>query len=164
MSKNQFFNHFQQQEFDQAITDFNQLSKKDQQETLKQLYYEAREAKIPMALGVLYRKLHDGKTFDDFYQSWMPPKSYTKAFTVGDKTYYHFFDAPTRVINAVNMEDPKEIISVGMVWCSEKEFMENLEQIKQSDSNKMRADSIAEVADKISSKIYKVQKDTNLGN
>ncbi len=162
-NKKQFFDDFANQAFDKSAETFQLLSTDEQQVVLKQLYYEAREAKTPIALGVLYRELHDDKTFDDFYNAWMPPEDSMQPFTIGDKTYYHHFDMPTRVINAVNIEDPKEIISVGMVWGSQEELLQNLEKSTQSKSNKARADNISSVADKISAKQYFVQSDTNLG-
>ncbi len=83
-----------------------------QTDVLKQLCYQAREAKMPVALSILHRKLCPGKTFADFYEGWFPPKEYTKPFTVGDKTYHHFFPIQLRVINAVNMNDPSVISTI----------------------------------------------------
>lgn len=164
MSQQLFFDLFEQQKFAQALEILFDLPKKEQQELFKQLYYQAREAKTPYAVSVLYRKLHDNKTFDDFYNAWMPPQDKMNPVNVGENTYYHFFNTPTRVLNAVNMEDPSEIISIGMVWCDEKDFAAGLEQAKADSSNQVRHDNISEVADKISTKIYQIKADTNLGN
>lgn len=164
MKQKQFFNSFAKQEFSQALSAFNQLDKKEQEDILQQLYYQSREANTPIAISVLYRKLHDGKTFSDFHNAWLPPSEYTKPFNIGNKLYYHYANVPTRVINAVNIADPKEIISVGMSWCDEKQFGQLLEQVSKAKSNEVRHDKISEVADKISSTIYKVEADTNIGN
>lgn len=158
-----FFAEFKRQDFARALQAFNQFSASEQQDILKQLYYQAREADTPVALSVLYRRLHPGKTFADFQQGWFPSKEHTQPFQVGDKTYHQFFPVPMRVINAVNQDDPSEIISVGMAWCTETEFDAGFQQSAQMKSNQQRRDNIADVADKISAKVYKVKADTNLG-
>ncbi len=164
MPTHQFFELFNKQQFDEALSVLVSQNKDDQLEILKQLYYQAREAKTPLVLGVLYRKLHENKTFNDFYNAWLPPKDKMNPITIGNQTYQQFFQAPTRVLNAVNIEDPSDILSVGMVWCDEKDFADNFEQAKNDSANQIRHDSISDVADKISAKIYKVETDTQLGN
>lgn len=49
--------HFDNQDFDQAATAFDELSSIEQSSTLKELYYEARNAKQPFAVSVLRRQL-----------------------------------------------------------------------------------------------------------
>jgi uncharacterized protein YqfB (UPF0267 family) len=46
------------------------------------------------------RRLKAGKTYDDFLAAWTPDKG---------------FGLPTRVINAVRIDDPQEILSIGLV-------------------------------------------------
>lgn len=165
MPNKNFFNHFEQQDFDQAIDNFDKLDKNHQKEILKQLYYQAREAKMPIAVNVNYRKLLENQTFDDFYSAWMPPQKFTKPFKIGDTTYYHHFETPLRVINAVNMQDPSEVVSIGIVWCaSEAEFAAGLQEVMDSEANKIRGDNISEAAEQESTKIYIVKADTRLGN
>lgn len=165
MDPNKFFSQFENQDFTQALDTFDALSQDEQKNVLKQLFYQSREAKMPIAVSVLYRKLHDGKTFDDFYNAWMPPKDAMEPFEVGEKTYYQFFDTPVRVINAINMHDPQEIVSIGLVWSdSEEQFKQSLAKASKADDNVTRGDSVATVADKVSAKIYKVSADTQLGN
>lgn len=164
MTKQQFFEQFDEQNIQQALNTFQKLNESTQLDILKQLHYQAREAKAPIAVGVLYRKLHDGKTFDDFYSAWMPPESAMNPFQVGKTTYHHYFKCPTRVINAINLEDPKEIISIGMMWCSKEEFEQGFKEVSASKSNAERGSSISTVADKISAKVYMVETDTELGN
>ncbi|PHQ82429.1 MAG: hypothetical protein COB66_00345 [Coxiella sp. (in: Bacteria)] len=94
----------------------------------------------------------------------MPPTHATKPFTVGDTTYHQLFGCPTRVINAVNMNNPKDIISVGIMWCTEEAFKKGIEEAKNNRANAERADSIGKVADKTSVDIFKVAADTYLGN
>jgi len=157
MKKNKFFNLFEKQDFTQALDALNKLNQDEQESILKQLYYQSREAKMPIVVSILCRKLHDGKTFDDFYNAWMPPQDAMSPFKVGEKIYYNFFDVPVRVINAVDMADPKEVISIGLVWCdNEEQFKEVLKKATKDENNAIRSDSVATVADKISVKIYKV--------
>lgn len=160
-----FFNHFEQQDYAQAIDSFDKLNKDEKIQLLKQLYYQAREAKAPVAISVNYRKLHENQTFNDFYNAWMPPIEATRPFKIGNKIYFNHFETPIRVINAVNMQDPSEVVSIGLVWCnSEAEFDAGLQRVIDSEANQIRADSISDVAEQTSSKIYKVKTDTQLGN
>lgn len=164
MSKQQFFEQFDKQNIEQALTTLKALGENEQLNVLKQLHYQAREAKMPVSLGVLYRELHDGKEFQDFYDAWMPPAGETDPFTVSNTTYHNYFKCPTRVINAINLENPKEIISIGMMWCSKQEFEQGFKEMTASKSNSQRADNISNVAKKISAKIYMVEADTGLGD
>ncbi len=154
---------FESQQFEQAATAFESMTDSEKVETLKSLYYQARNANIPIAIGVLHRQLHPGKTFQDFFNAWMPPENSMNPITIGDTIYYQHFPCPTRVINAVNMQDPNDIISIGLQWCTEEEFKIGYEQTAQSQSNAERRDNISEVADKKSVEVYSVKTDTNLG-
>lgn len=165
MQESLFFSSFEKQDFSTALDAFNQLTAKEQELVLKQLYYQCRESKTPIAISVLYRQLREGRTFDDFYNAWLPPQNSMKPFAVGGKTYHQFFETPVRVLNAVNMTDPNEVISIGLVWCeNEEELQSGLKQTSEDKNNIVRGDNIANVAEKISSKIYKTYSDTNLGN
>ena len=84
-------------------------------------------------------------------------------FTVGNTTYYQHFEIPVRVINAINMKDPSDVISVGLVWCTEEEFKMGIKKADENQSNAKRGENISEVADKESVEIYMVKADTNLG-
>lgn len=159
-----FFTEFEQQNFSEAAAVFKQLDKHSQQELLKELYYQARNAKSPKVVGVLYRKLHEGKNFDDFYKAWFPSAEYTKPEQIGEKTYYNFFPEQTRVINAVNIEDPSEVISIGLTWVDEEKFADWFKTASEAKSNTIRRDNISEVAEKISTKVYAVKADTELGS
>ncbi len=53
-----------------------------------------------MIVSVLLRRLKDGCTFEDFVRAWEADQG---------------FGIPTRVFNAVSVEDPRDIISVGFV-------------------------------------------------
>lgn len=154
---------FEEQKFDEAVKLFEQMSKNDKEQTLRALYYQARNAKQPVAVSILHRRLHNGKTFDDFFKAWMPPQDSMRPFTVGNTTYYQHFEIPVRVINAINVADANDIISIGLVWCTEEEFKAGIKKTEESQANAKRGDSISEVADKESVTIYMVKADTNLG-
>jgi hypothetical protein len=53
-----------------------------------------------MILAVFRRRLRAGVSFDDFIAAWEADKG---------------FGVPARVFNAVSLEDPQEILSVGFV-------------------------------------------------
>lgn len=53
-----------------------------------------------MLVAVFRRRLRDGTSFEDFIEAWEADKG---------------FGVPTRVFNAVSVEDPREILSVGFV-------------------------------------------------
>jgi hypothetical protein len=77
-------------------------------------------------VAVFRRRFKDGKTFDAFVEAWEADKG---------------FGVPTRVFNAVNLADEREILSVGFVaaprflerpahrrqrWGARKQFGEGL--------------------------------------
>jgi len=154
---------FEEQKFSEALEAFDQMNQLDKEKALKMLYYKARNAKTPIAVSVLHRRLHGGKTFEDFFNAWMPPKNSMRPFSVGNLIYYQHFEIPVRVINAINMNDSNDVISIGLVWCTEEEFKIGIKKSEESQSNTERGENISEVAEKESVEIYMVKADTNLG-
>jgi hypothetical protein len=51
-------------------------------------------------VSVFRRRLKEGKSFDDFVEAWEADRG---------------FDVPTRVFTAVNLEDPREVLTIGFV-------------------------------------------------
>jgi hypothetical protein len=51
-------------------------------------------------VAVFRRRLRDGFSFDDFIAAWEADKG---------------FGVPARVVNAVSLDDPREVLSVGFV-------------------------------------------------
>ncbi|HTZ85615.1 MAG TPA: hypothetical protein VMB05_03010 [Solirubrobacteraceae bacterium] len=51
-----------------------------------------------MIVSVLIRRLREGKSYADFREAWLPEKG---------------FGVPTRVISAVGLEDPREVVTIG---------------------------------------------------
>jgi hypothetical protein len=64
-------------------------------------------------VAVFMRRLKDGKTFDDFKEAWEADKG---------------FGVPTRVFNAVNLADEREILSVGFVALDAEALAAGVEQ------------------------------------
>ncbi len=51
-------------------------------------------------VAMIYRRLREGKTFDDYRKAWY---------------HTHGFGAPTKMYTVVNVIDPREIISIGII-------------------------------------------------
>lgn len=51
-----------------------------------------------MIVSVLIRRLQEGKDYSDFRAAWLPDKG---------------FGIPTRVVSAVSLEDPREVVTIG---------------------------------------------------
>lgn len=159
-----FYKHFNEQSFAQAADEFGALSNTDKERVLKELYYAARNARQPVAVSVIRRTLQPGATFDQFFDSWMPDQEYTDPVIIGDKTHYQYFSCPSRVLNAVNVQNEQEIFSIGLIWCEQDEFLQGLEEMKNSKSNDKRQESITKVVEPdYAADICWVKTDTNLG-
>ena len=53
-----------------------------------------------MIVSVIVRRLRSDRTYDDFRQVWYPDRG---------------FGVPSRVINAVRIDEPREIVSIGFL-------------------------------------------------
>jgi hypothetical protein len=53
-----------------------------------------------MLVAVLVRRLKEGVTYEQFREAWAPE---------------HGFGRDVRVLNAINVEDPRELVSVGLM-------------------------------------------------
>lgn len=51
-----------------------------------------------MIISVLKRRLKEGMDYADFRAAWLPDKG---------------FGVPTRVVSAVSLEDPREVVTIG---------------------------------------------------
>lgn len=161
-----FWHSFEIKEFSQAQQEFAKLSSEEQISIFGELFQKSQYANQPHSISVLFRELHDGKTFDNFHEAWFPPKDKCRPEKLYDKTYQQFFKAPIRVINAVNMFNSKEVVSVGIHWLDEEQaqhFTKMMTTASSDEANVGRADSIDTVADKKSSDIFIVEADDNLG-
>ena len=89
---------------------------------------------MPEMVSLLRRELDDTKSFDDFYQAWLPNTAEYPATEVDGLDFHYFFPGPTRVINAINPMNPmnpKEIFSIGFSWVTNEEQRQALWQYVQ---------------------------------
>ncbi len=166
--KNQaFWRAYENKDFSQATKEFESLTKEEKENTLSTLFQQSQNHTMPQIVSVLQRNLHPGKQFEDFHQAWLPHESYCDPTSEGGLLYPQYFSAPTRVINAINMRDPNEIISVGLTWIHTEEQTQAMNAIargKEIPGNQERAEQIKQVADKIGdAKICIAKSDDNLG-
>lgn len=167
MSKNTFNDHFKLKEFAAARDAFLELKQSEQINCLENLFQQAMHATTPSAISVLFRKLHPGKSSDDFRTADLPPKEFCNPEQINNEEFQNFFPVPTRVFNAVDMNDSSNIVSVGLTWTrntEEEQAMQSFfKQIEHNGANKIRTDRIKEVADKDSSGIYITKTNDNFG-
>lgn len=80
----------------------------------------------PLTLSVLFRKLKKGNSYEDFRKAWLPPTDNLE----------NYFDLPVVVINAVNLQDPEEIISIGLVSADVEEAMKQYQQYEKTEAER----------------------------
>ena len=85
-----------------------------------------------MIISVLIRRLREGNDFDDFKRVWQPE--------VG-------FGVPTRVLAGVNLEDPREIVTVGFTDISADKVGEMLASQAVAAENRRRHEAIDAVVE-----------------
>lgn len=96
-----------------------------------------------MLCSILVRRLKDGATYDDFHKAWFPDQG---------------FGVPARVRNARRVDDPREILSVGLVDVPVEELAVGLERVAAAE--RLRHDRIAEVIEStVITGIYEVLDD-----
>jgi hypothetical protein len=81
-----------------------------------------------MIVSVLVRRLKDGCTFEDFVSAWEADQG---------------FGVPTRVFNAVSLQDPRDVISIGFVALDGAQLQEGLASSRAPEA--VRHDRINEV-------------------
>ena len=65
-------------------------------------------------MAVLVRRLREGVTYEQFREAWLPE---------------HGFGTEVRVLNALNVEDPREIVSVGLTPGSVSRMIDRLDAL-----------------------------------
>jgi hypothetical protein len=160
-----FIKHFKNKDFKAAQKEFDTLNDVEKQTIFSRLFQAAEYANRPHSISVLFRELHEGKTFEDFHEAWFPPADTINTQTIDGQLYHQLFKAPIRVINAVNINNPKEIVSVGIHWLNEEQANEFSKMLKgqRDETGERRGDSIAHVAEKKRSDVFIVESDDNLG-
>lgn len=113
--------------------------------------------KNPNFVSVLYRKLKPNHTYEDFYRAWLPPGLAGKN---PQKEPVSYFDSPVQVINAVNVNDPTDIISIGIVWGTPEEIEANMKKTENTEAQ--RREKVSQVADKGQETKFYYVKDVNL--
>lgn len=163
--KTEFWKCFHGKDFTHAQGSFDKLSDAEKQTVLAELFQKSEYQRMPNMVSVLCRKLQDKKAFEDFYHAWLPGQNWCNKIESCGQTFQQFFPAPTRVMNAVNINNPKEILSVGFTWVSSEEQGKKMWEIATANNqvNQERHDNIKKVADKISSNLYEPKSDDNLG-
>jgi hypothetical protein len=164
-----FWEFFKNKDFKNAQAQFEHLNEHDKQIIFQELFQKSECHRTPIMVSVLRRELNDDKSFDDFYKSWFPEEKNCNKVELGGQTYQQHFPIPVRVINATNMANPQEIISVGISWVTNAEeekalwaHIENANKGKDQ-NNESRHEKIKEVAEGELLGIFKVRTDDNLG-
>jgi hypothetical protein len=81
-------------------------------------------------IPVLSRRLREGKTYEDFREAWLPEQG---------------FGFPTRVVSAVNVEDQREVITIGFSELDEAEAEAQLQRIgPEQERRHDRVDAVIE--------------------
>ncbi|HLB42454.1 MAG TPA: hypothetical protein VJN02_06330 [Gammaproteobacteria bacterium] len=164
-----FWKSFRNKDFSSAQEQFDALESNNKQAVLAELFQKSEYHRTPAMVSVLRRRLHDNQSFRDFYQAWFPREDMCKKIEMGRQVYQQHFETPVRVINAINNNDPKEIISVGITWVTNKEEEQGLwEYIKnastgENKNNELLHDRIEEVAEGELLGVFRVETDDNLG-
>lgn len=164
-----FLGLFDQNELEKAHEHFLKCDADTQRHMLAALFQRSANAKTPFLVSVLRRKLHAGEHFQDFYQSWLPDDTACNPTVIGGQTYQQHFPVSTRVLNATNLSNGQEVISVGITWVkSEAEkngILAHIEKAKKGDDvqNQKRQDKIQAVADGELLGLFEVKSDDNLG-
>jgi hypothetical protein len=115
--------------------------------------------KTPQILSILTRKLKPGKSFEDFQKAHLPPGKTEKDIFGYNSDY---FTQPTRVIDAISVNDPTIIVSIGLTYG-------HIQNIAQEVAEKAhleieRRNKIAEVAEKIgNTEVFVIASDSNFG-
>lgn len=137
----------------EALVKFRDLSEAEQEGFFREM---APTLFPPPIFGVLFRKLHPGKTYEDFHKAWLPPLKEGQDLA-------HYFPYPTYVLSGENKDDPSDIITIGLMWVEEENVGDVLKSTKMTEDK--RHDSISTVAEKIGpTLIYKLKNVTQLGS
>lgn len=165
-----FWESFSNKDFQQAQQQFDSLDDTNKQELLAQLYQKTAHQQTPLLVSVLKRELRDEQSFDDFYQAWFPGEEMTNKIEHHGQTYQQHFPLPVRVLNAVNLNDPKDILSIGLTWVNSEEqeqgLWEHIDKAKAGDdeNNETRHEKIDDVAEGELLGLFRVATDDNLGS
>lgn len=155
MQKSLFLEHLQKGEVEQARTLFLECSPEDQIVLLSeyvQLLGSRKEIFInPKMIAFLRRDLRDGKTYQDFESAWLPDAPIQE---LNGQKVVDYYKIPVQVVNAQNVQNPKEMISIGLVDASQEEVIKHAQE--NADADAVRRTKTSEVTEKGSVGLYKV--------
>jgi len=161
-----FINYMQAQDFNSAAQLLKNLSEQETAQALQALW-EFQNFAVN-SVSVLKRELKDGHSYNDFHTAWLPPLDKKDITTTSTGVSAHYFPYPVRVINAINIANDKEIISIGLMHLKKEDIlkMQSANSHHQDNSNLpqtnvVRHDQIGEVANKIGETIFFECKDDN---
>lgn len=164
-----FWERFNQKDFQAAQEQLDSLRSEEKRGVLEELYQKSEFHRRPFTVSVLRRVLHEGESFDDFYKAWHPSREMVNPVEACGQSFQQHFPAPVRVFNGVNIDDSKEIISIGLTWLrseeEEKQFWSYFDKAIQGgdENNEKRHDSIKKVAEGELLGLFRVESDDNLG-
>jgi hypothetical protein len=81
-----------------------------------------------LIVSIFRRRLKEGRTFEDFKAAWEADEG---------------FGVPARVFNAVALEDPREVLTIGFVGVEARNLAAGLERV--ADQERVRHDRIDDV-------------------
>ncbi|MFZ4099276.1 MAG: hypothetical protein ACOYKZ_02975 [Chlamydiia bacterium] len=142
-----FWTAFAARDFEQAFRILGQLPAEERAQIFEGLYQRSACQRTPSSLGLGVRRLKEGKTVEDFLEAWTPPPETQDPLIQGDIEYKRFFPAPVRVINALNLKNPSEIVSISFNWLS-AEAQARIFQEANVPQNRARGDRLESIVDK----------------
>lgn len=168
-SLSKFWGNFKNKDFKSAQQQFEELDDNEKQAVFQELFQKSEHHRKPVMVSVLRRELNDDTSFGDFYQSWFPQADMCNKLEFGRQVFQQHYPIPVRVINAINIGNPNEVISIGINWVTnneeEKAMWEHIEKAKKGEdkNNELRQEKIKEVAKGELLGIFRVETDDNLG-
>lgn len=115
--------------------------------------------KQPQMITMLFRKLKEGHSYEEFRESWLPPIP-----DPHDKEQLkHYFSGPVKVLTALNAQEPSEIISIALVNGTQQEIMAEAARVAETET--IRRERVAKVTDKMADpKMYHIMDIDILGS
>ncbi len=142
-----FHNFFNNKDFSSALEKFLQLDTKTQESLLSELYQKSQFQRKPAAMSLIVRRLHEEKTFADLHQAWLPTDKWINPVVEGGVSYLQFIpEGASRMINAVSVHNPQEVMTVGFHWVENQAqyqgMLDMVKNIADEPSNQERHDRV----------------------
>ena len=101
--KEEFQRNCKEKDFVSALDVFLKMKKEKQTELLSELFQKSEYQKVPNAMSINVRCLHEGSVFEDFYNAWLPQEKSVKYVQEGGVSYSQFFPEGLLVILLVRL-------------------------------------------------------------